>query len=100
TGAIVRGKRLVSAVRKLLGQPTPCVGRDAEIALVETILAQCAEEPVARAVVVTATPGMGKSRLRYELLRRLQVVRDLTASGHMRLDDPGAADGRTPYHDV
>lgn len=56
-------------VRTLLGKPTPCVGRDRELGVLDGILHECLTEPVARAVLVTGAAGMGKSRLRYEFLR-------------------------------
>jgi serine/threonine protein kinase/tetratricopeptide (TPR) repeat protein len=58
------------SVRRLLGRPTPCVGRDQELAMLESILSTCIAESVARAAGVVAPPGMGKSRLRHEFLRR------------------------------
>jgi hypothetical protein len=58
--------------RTLLGKPTAFVGREREIATIETIFAECAEEPMAQAVLVTATPGMGKSRLLHEVVRDLR----------------------------
>ena len=58
------------SVRRLLGQPTPCVGREPELAMLESILATCIADSVARAACVVAPPGMGKSRLRHEFLRR------------------------------
>ncbi|MFL5345359.1 MAG: protein kinase domain-containing protein [Hyalangium sp.] len=58
--------------RTLLGHPTPCVGREQELSLLELLFTSCAEEPSARAVLVTAPVGMGKSRLRHEFLRRLE----------------------------
>ncbi len=58
-------------VRTLLGKPTPCVGRDRDLAFLDATLAECASDEVARAVLVTAPAGIGKSRLRYEWLRRL-----------------------------
>ncbi len=57
--------------RLLLGKPTTCVGRDRELATLEALFAECVAEPVARAVIVTAGPGLGKSRVCHELLRRL-----------------------------
>ena len=57
----------------LLGRPTACVGRDRELTLIETTFAHCAEEPEAAAVLVTAPSGMGKSRLRQEMVRRLRA---------------------------
>jgi hypothetical protein len=59
------------APRTLVGKPTPCVGRDRELANLEALFAECVSEPVARVVVVEGAPGVGKSRLRYELLARL-----------------------------
>ncbi|MEP7125427.1 MAG: protein kinase [Byssovorax sp.] len=59
------------APRTLVGKPTPCVGRDRELANLEALFAECVGEPVARAVVILGAPGVGKSRLRYELLARL-----------------------------
>jgi tetratricopeptide (TPR) repeat protein len=64
-------EELESAARTLLGRVTPCVGRDREIGMLEATLAEAVSEPVARAVLVTAPVGLGKSRLRYELIRRL-----------------------------
>lgn len=59
------------AARPLLRKPTPCVGRDSELAIVDLALHGCDDEPEARVVVVTGPPGCGKSRLRHEFLRRL-----------------------------
>ncbi|QRO00448.1 protein kinase [Archangium violaceum] len=58
--------------RPLLGRPTACVGREQELALLDFTLTACIEEQAARAVLVTAPPGMGKSRLRHEFLRRIE----------------------------
>lgn len=49
------------------GKPTPCVGRGSELGKLELALPTCIEEGAPQAVVVTAPPGMGKSRLRPEL---------------------------------
>jgi tetratricopeptide (TPR) repeat protein len=65
--------------RPLLGKPTPCVGRDQELGLLSAAIDACFEEPSARAILITAPPGVGKSRLRRELLRRLS-----TSSGEAR----------------
>jgi tetratricopeptide (TPR) repeat protein len=56
-------------VRTLLGRPTPCVGRDRELDMLESLLTDCVESSAAQAVLVTAPPGVGKSRLLSELLR-------------------------------
>jgi tetratricopeptide (TPR) repeat protein len=58
--------------RTVLGKTTACVGRERELDLLEGTFVECVEEPVARAVLVTAPAGGGKSRLRYELLERLR----------------------------
>ncbi len=58
--------------RTVLGRSTTCVGRDRDLATLEATFSECAEESVARAVLVTGPAGMGKSRLRRELLRRLR----------------------------
>lgn len=58
--------------RLLLGRTTSCVGRDREIALLETTLDEAIAESVARVVVVTAPAGMGKSRLVREVERRAE----------------------------
>jgi tetratricopeptide (TPR) repeat protein len=57
--------------RRLMGRPTSCVGRARELRNLESLFEECVSEPVSRAVLVTAPAGVGKSRLRYELLRRL-----------------------------
>jgi tetratricopeptide (TPR) repeat protein len=58
--------------RPLLGKPTPCVGRERELAMLELAFAGCTEESSARALLVTGPAGIGKSRLRHEFLRRLE----------------------------
>lgn len=58
--------------RLLLGKPTPCVGRDKELALLEATLQECVSDRIARAVLVTAPPGFGKSRLASEFLARIR----------------------------
>jgi hypothetical protein len=58
--------------RPLLGKPTPCVGREHELALLEMAFTTCVEESTAQALLVTAPAGTGKSRLRHEFLRRLE----------------------------
>jgi eukaryotic-like serine/threonine-protein kinase len=61
------------AIRTFLGHPTPCVGRDMELASLEAIFADCVDEAAPQVALIVAEAGAGKSRLRYELLRRLQV---------------------------
>ncbi|HTM23181.1 MAG TPA: protein kinase [Kofleriaceae bacterium] len=71
-GLYLVGEHEVEVTRTLLGRPTPFVGRQGELGLLEATFAQCVEELVARAVLIEGPPGIGKSRLRYEFLRRLR----------------------------
>ena len=61
--------------RTLLGRPTPFVGRERELAKLVEHLDECREEQIARVVLVTGPPGIGKSRLRSEL-SRIALLRD------------------------
>jgi tetratricopeptide (TPR) repeat protein len=58
--------------RLLLGKPTPCVGRDVELLQLERLAASALGDGTAKASVVVGLPGIGKSRLRRELLRRVE----------------------------
>ncbi len=69
---LLHEERDVDMTRPLLGKPTPCVGREAELGTLESQLSACIEESEARVVLVTAPPGVGKSRLRHEFLRRIE----------------------------
>lgn len=72
-GFVLGSERLdADTGRLLLGKPTPCLGRDRELATLEGIYGECKEDLVARAVLVLGPPGLGKSRLRHEFLRRLE----------------------------
>jgi serine/threonine protein kinase/tetratricopeptide (TPR) repeat protein len=62
----------VDETRTLLGRPTPCVGREQELALLELAFTASVEDSAARALLVMASAGTGKSRLRHEFLRRLK----------------------------
>ncbi|HTN85840.1 MAG TPA: protein kinase, partial [Sorangium sp.] len=69
-GHALLGEREVAAeARALLGKRTACVGRARELAMLAGFLSECVDEPVARAVLVTAPAGVGKSRLCQEFLR-------------------------------
>jgi serine/threonine protein kinase/predicted ATPase len=61
----------VETARRLLGKPTSTVGRERELGFLLSSFDECVSEPVARALLVTGPAGIGKSRVRYELLRRL-----------------------------
>ncbi|WP_437672041.1 protein kinase domain-containing protein [Sorangium sp. So ce131] len=57
------GERDVADARTLLGGRTPFVGRERELRMVEALFHDCVEGGEAHAVLVTAPPGVGKSRL-------------------------------------
>jgi tetratricopeptide (TPR) repeat protein len=59
--------------RLLLGRPTRCVGRDMELRLLETLYESCVDARSARGGLIIAPPGVGKSRVRHELARRLEA---------------------------
>jgi hypothetical protein len=72
-GAILVGEAAgaFDAVRTLLGKPTRCVGRDRELAAIEGYFAEAVSDATARAVVVIADAGVGKSRVAHEVVRRI-----------------------------
>ena len=57
--------------RQLLGRPMPCVGRDSVLTMLQGILGECRTLSRARAVLITAPAGIGKSRVCHELLARV-----------------------------
>jgi serine/threonine protein kinase/tetratricopeptide (TPR) repeat protein len=70
---LLRGEQLsMDESRPLLGRPTPCVGRMQELTILEMAFNSCVEDSAARALLVVAPAGTGKSRLRHEFLRRLE----------------------------
>ncbi len=74
-GLALLGERDVAkseGTRTLLGKPTPCVGRDRELGVLMGLFEEAVAEPMARAVLVTGAAGIGKSRVRHELLRRIR----------------------------
>jgi serine/threonine protein kinase/tetratricopeptide (TPR) repeat protein len=72
-GPRLRGHRTGDRVRTLLGKQTSCVGRERELAMLAGLYEECLSESAARAVLITAPAGMGKSRLRCETLALLQA---------------------------
>ena len=71
-GLLLCRERAAEGKRTLLGKATPFVGRDRELSALEAIFDEVALDQVARAVLITAPPGVGKSRLRLELVRLLR----------------------------
>jgi hypothetical protein len=73
-GMVLTGERTsLDETRPLLGAPTPCVGREQELAVLEACLSGCLDDSVAAVVLVTSPTGVGKSRLRHEFLRRART---------------------------
>src|SRR5690606_19951080 len=62
--------------RPVLGRRTPFVGRRRELALLEGLFGQVVDDRESVMVVVTGEAGMGKSRLRRELVKRLRASHD------------------------
>jgi len=70
---LLRGEREAGApVRTLLGRPSPCVGRERELGQLLALFDECVEEDAPRAVLLTAPSGLGKSRVRYELVAQIK----------------------------
>ncbi len=79
-GLTLRGERvLMQGARTLLGRPTSLVGRDWELGALTALLDECIDERSARAAVVIAPAGMGKSRLAAELVSRIREHHDEVA---------------------
>ncbi|HEY4119115.1 MAG TPA: serine/threonine-protein kinase, partial [Byssovorax sp.] len=89
--SFLRGERdPLDSTRTLLGRPTPCIGRERELGMLDVVMNECFGEPLARAVVVTAAPGVGKSRLLHEFVRRVHQ-RGLGAAVWSSRGDPMSA---------
>ena len=71
-GLFVLRERPADPAPRLLGVATPCVGRERDLQYLFGAWSQCCEDGAARAVVVIGEAGMGKSRVRDELLRRVE----------------------------
>ena len=68
---LVREREGLEAARTLLGKSTSFVGRRRELITLEALFCECVEDSVARTALVVGRAGAGKSRLRFEFLRRL-----------------------------
>ncbi|MDC3960275.1 protein kinase, partial [Polyangium jinanense] len=63
-----REEEISATARTLLGKPSPFVGRGREKRILLDLLDESVGEGIARAVLVTGPPGIGKSRLRQEFV--------------------------------
>ncbi len=72
---LIAEREIGEASRTLLGRATPYVGRERELhTLTELLRAALEGERPAQAAIVTAPAGMGKTRLRHELVRALRAA--------------------------
>jgi eukaryotic-like serine/threonine-protein kinase len=56
----------------LTGRAIPCFGRERELDLLESLWHEVCEKSVARAIIISAPAGGGKTRLRQELCERIK----------------------------
>ena len=85
--ALTRENEIGETARTLLGRPSPYVGRERELRMLSELIAQTFEgDRGAQAVVVTAPAGMGKTRLRHELIRSLRATKPTLAIAVGRAD--------------
>ncbi len=68
------GSVTADASRPLLGKPTPCLGREQELGTLEMAWRAAVDQGEAKAVLVLGPPGIGKSRIRHEFLRRVMAA--------------------------
>jgi tetratricopeptide (TPR) repeat protein len=73
-GVLLREDSSGFGARQLLGRATPTVGREKEIALLLGIYNEMAEDGTPRAALVTGPAGIGKSRVRAEMMARLEAA--------------------------
>jgi hypothetical protein len=69
--SLIGERSAAERLRTVMGREVPCVGRTRELTLFEATFRECVEEPVARAFLVIAPPGIGKTRLRRELVAKI-----------------------------
>jgi tetratricopeptide (TPR) repeat protein len=65
--------RLVDRRRAVAERSGPCVGREQELSLLETSFSACVDGSVARAILMVAEAGAGKTRLGHELLGQIEM---------------------------
>ena len=68
---LARERDVTDSKRTLLGKATRCVGRERELGSLQAMYAECVTEPKSQIVLVTGQAGVGKSRLRHELVQRI-----------------------------
>lgn len=72
TGATLLHEDLAATgSRRLLGKLTPTLGRDTEVDVLVSAFQEVMSDSNPRAVIVSGPAGIGKTRLRHEVMRRL-----------------------------
>jgi serine/threonine protein kinase/TPR repeat protein len=84
-----------SGARFSFGRASPFVGRERELTTLGALYDECAGEHVARAIVVVAPAGMGKSRLQREFSQRLSMTAEAPQIWLARAD---AVSAGAPLH--
>ncbi|WP_437575188.1 serine/threonine-protein kinase [Sorangium sp. So ce887] len=69
---LLQEREVGRSARTLIGKPSPYVGRDRELRNLRELLEDSFGGPEPRAIVITGPPGIGKSRLRFELIEVLR----------------------------
>jgi tetratricopeptide (TPR) repeat protein len=91
---VLIGRLNSEPMRELLGRPIPCVGRERELAMLVSLLDESIGESVARAVLVVAPAGTGKTRLVDEFVRGARERLGDRPIAKIRLD---AHDATSPF---
>ncbi len=88
SGLVLAGEHAIGeSARTLLGRPSPYVGRERELRFIADLVQSTFDgERPAQAVIVTAPAGMGKTRLRHELVKALRGARPGLLVGLGRAD--------------
>jgi len=85
----------LDGARTVLGRTTSCVGRTSELSTLLGLYDEATEERSPLVAVLTGEAGMGKSRVKHELVERLRARADnvLVLSGRGDVAQPGAPFG-------
>jgi eukaryotic-like serine/threonine-protein kinase len=73
----LRGERTTTTPRTLLGKPAQCIGRAQELSIVAAQLDDSVKNQRVRSILISAAPGLGKSRLVQEILSTTLATRDV-----------------------
>lgn len=79
--------------RGVEGLRAPLVGRDTELEVLRAIYARLVRERQPHLITILGAPGIGKTRLAREFLRRTVMVRDMPAASHPAMAASAAKSG-------